>query len=34
MIEKIEGIVVSEKSYGETSKILEVFTQKYEKSSS
>lgn len=29
MIEKIEGIVVSEKSYGETSKILDVFTQKY-----
>lgn len=29
MIEKIEGIVVAEKSYGETSKILDIFTKEY-----
>lgn len=29
MIEKVEGIVIAEKSYGETSKILDVFTKKY-----
>lgn len=29
MIEKVEGIVISSKSYGETSKILDVFTKKY-----
>lgn len=29
MIEKVEGIVVGERSYSETSKILDVFTQKY-----
>ena len=29
MIEKVEGIVVGERSYSETSKILDVFTKKY-----
>ncbi len=29
MIEIVEGIVVSEKAYGETSKIIQVFTKKY-----
>ncbi|MDD3341744.1 MAG: DNA repair protein RecO [Bacilli bacterium] len=29
MIEKIEGIVVGERAYGETSKILDVFTKEY-----
>lgn len=29
MIEKLEGIVIGEKDYGETSKILQVFTKKY-----
>ena len=29
MIEKVEGIVVSEKSYGETSKIINLLTKEY-----
>lgn len=29
MIEKVEGIVLTEKSYGETSKILDIFTKEY-----
>ena len=29
MIEKIEGIVINEKPYGDTSKIIDIFTKKY-----
>ena len=29
MIEKIEGIIIKEKSYSETSKIIDVITKKY-----
>lgn len=29
MIEKVEGIVINERSYSETSKILDVYTKKY-----
>lgn len=29
MVEEVEGIVISEKSYGETSKIINVFTKQY-----
>ena len=29
MVEEVEGIVISEKAYGETSKIINVFTKEY-----
>ena len=29
MIEKIEGIVINERAYGETSKIIDIITKKY-----
>ena len=29
MIEKVEGIVINEKPYGDTSKIIDIFTKKY-----
>lgn len=29
MIEKVEGIIINEKSYGETSKIINLFTREY-----
>ena len=29
MIEKVEGIVINEKAYGETSKIINVITKEY-----